>query len=101
MNNYKNIEITSHNGLISDIFDHYNCCVMIRGVRTIIDFNYELQMFYSNLKLNNNIEVVFIPSKLNNSFISSTLVKELFALKSSKLVSFVPKIVLDYLMHNK
>ena len=51
--------------------------MIIRGLRALTDFEYEFQMALTNRKLNNEIETVFIPTSLEQLYVSSSVVKEI------------------------
>ena len=83
------IEIHSVKGLLIDFAKHHNANCIIKGLRAVSDFEYELQMTGMNFQLNPDIETVFLMSSDNHSFISSNLVKEVHKLGGdvSKFVS--------------
>ena len=85
----KKIEIHSVKGLLIDFAKNHNANCIIKGLRAVSDFEYELQMTGMNFQLNSDIETVFLMSSDNHSFISSNLVKEVHKLGGdvSKFVS--------------
>ena len=85
----KKIEIHSVKGLLIDFAKNHNANCIIKGLRAVSDFEYELQMTGMNFQLNPDIETVFLMSSDNHSFISSNLVKEVHKLGGdvSKFVS--------------
>ena len=87
-----NVEIESFDGLIIDFAKNKNVKVLIRGLRVISDFEYELQMAMTNRRLDENIETLFLMPSEKQAFVSSTLIKEAGAL-GADLSSFVPKVV--------
>jgi len=88
----KNIQVEAFDGLIVDYAQRKKINVLIRGLRMISDFEYELQMALTNRRLNENIETVFLMPSEGYSFLSSTLLKEAAAL-GANLSSLVPNFV--------
>lgn len=78
--NYDNVEVDSFNGLLVDYAAQRNATVILRGIRAISDYEYELQMALMNRRLQPEIETVFLMAGEAYSFISSRLVKELVRL---------------------
>tara|TARA_B100001179_G_C18533716_1_gene378363 strand:- start:245 stop:727 length:483 start_codon:yes stop_codon:yes gene_type:complete len=77
INNKSNVEIKSFKGLIVDFTSEMKATVLIKGVRGPVDYDYELQMAGMNSVMNPNIETIFLISKPEYSFISSSLVKQI------------------------
>ena len=71
-----NVEVLGFRGLLADFAKEQNSSVLIRGLRAVSDFEYEFQLANMNRKLNPELESVFLTPAEENSFISSTLVKE-------------------------
>lgn len=80
---HPNVEIDSFHGLLVDYAGRRNAMVIVRGVRAISDYEYELQMALMNRRLRPEIETVFLMASEAYSFISSRLVKEVAALGGS------------------
>jgi pantetheine-phosphate adenylyltransferase len=78
-----NVEVDSFNGLLVDYAARKNATAILRGIRAISDYEYELQMALMNRRLRPEIETVFLMAGEAYSFISSRLVKEVFALGGS------------------
>ncbi len=70
------LEIASFEGLLVDYADTRECDVILRGLRAVSDFEYELQMANMNRKLNDRIETVFMMTEESHFYVSSGLVKE-------------------------
>jgi pantetheine-phosphate adenylyltransferase len=87
-----NIIVRDTAGLIADFAREIGAIAIIRGLRAISDFEYELQMAHINRKLNNQIESIFFMPALKYSFVSSTLVKDII-LHGGNVESFVTKYV--------
>ena len=75
-----NVEVDSFNGLLVDYAARKGASVVIRGIRAISDYEYELQMALMNRRLAPDIETMFMMAGEAYSFISSRLVKEVFRL---------------------
>lgn len=78
-----NVEVDSFHGLLVDFAARKNATAILRGIRAISDYEYELQMALMNRRLRPEIETVFLMAGEAYSFISSRLVKEVFALGGS------------------
>ena len=77
---FRNVEVASFDGLLVDYAAHCGAGLIVRGIRAISDYEYELQMALMNRRLHPGIETVFLMSGEAYSFISSRLVKEVIAL---------------------
>jgi pantetheine-phosphate adenylyltransferase len=73
----KNVTVTSFAGLLVDYVENIEASVIIRGIRAISDYEYELQMALMNRRLSSKIETVFMLPAEAYSFLSSRLVKEI------------------------
>ena len=71
-----NVTVVGFTGLLVDFAKQHNALVLIRGVRTASDFEYEFQLAKMNRSLSSNLESIFFTPSEENSFISSTIVKE-------------------------
>ncbi len=77
---YSNVEVDSFAGLLVDYAAEKKAAVIIRGIRAISDYEYELQMALMNRRLRPEIETIFLMASEAHSFLSSKLVKEVFSL---------------------
>jgi len=77
---YKNVEVDSFDGLLVDHAAQLGATMLLRGIRAISDYEYELQMALMNRRLNPRLETIFMMSNEAYSFISSRLVKQVFSL---------------------
>ena len=77
---YPNVEVDSFDGLLVDYAAARQATVLLRGIRAISDYEYELQMALMNRRLSPDLETVFMMAHEAYSFISSRLVKEVFSL---------------------
>lgn len=69
--------VLGFNNLIADFAKEQSANVLIRGLRAVSDFEYELQMGYANASLNPNLETIYLMPSLKNAFISSSVVREI------------------------
>lgn len=72
----ENVTVIGFKGLLADFADTLDAKILIRGLRAVSDFEYEFQLANMNRRLNPKLESVFLTPAEENSFISSTLVKE-------------------------
>ncbi|MGE0267584.1 MAG: pantetheine-phosphate adenylyltransferase [Candidatus Omnitrophota bacterium] len=84
-----NIEVVEFKGLVVDFARANGINVLVRGLRMISDFEYELQMALTNRRLDETLETVFLMPSEGYSFLSSTLIKEAASL-GADMSSFVP-----------
>lgn len=84
----KNVTVVGFSGLLIDFAKQHQASVLIRGLRSISDFEYELQLANMNKRLSPNLESVFLTPSEKNTFISSTIVKEI-ALHKGDISQFV------------
>lgn len=90
----KNVEVVGFSGLLVDFAKDQHASVLVRGLRAVSDFEYEFQLANMNRRLSPDLESVFLTPAEENSFISSTLVKEV-ALHGGDVSQFVhPKVAL-------
>ena len=73
----KNVEVESFDGLLTDFVYQKGANIILRGLRTVADFEYEFQLVGMNRVLNSQIETVFLAPAEHLSYISSTLVREI------------------------
>ncbi len=86
----KGVSVESFNTLMIEFAQKKKVDNIIRGLRTTTDFEYELQMSYANSSLDDNIDTVFLMPKLENAFISSSIVRELIKF-NGEFEHLVPK----------
>ncbi len=87
------IRVESFSGLLVDFMDRVGARAVVRGLRAVSDFEYEFQMALMNRRLNPRVETVFMMPKEDYIYLSSRLVKEVFAL-GGNLTGLVPEPVL-------
>lgn len=73
---FDNVEVESFDGLLVDYAKQKNAKMIIRGLRAVTDFEYELQMAQTNRELYGNIDTVFLLTNLKYSYLSSSIVKQ-------------------------
>lgn len=92
-----NIMVDDFSGLLADYVKKNNIDVVVRGLRAAMDFEYEIQMAQMNARLfNNNVETIFLMTCPDYSFVSSSIVKEVFTLNGD-IKGLVPDEVLEYM----
>jgi pantetheine-phosphate adenylyltransferase len=96
---YSNVEVDCFDGLLVDYAAERSATVLLRGIRAISDYEYELQMALMNRRLRPTIETVFMMAHEAYSFISSRLVKEVFRL-GGNISGLVPPTV-EARMHDR
>ena len=89
---YHNVKVMPFKGLLVDFAGDVKADVVIRGLRAVTDFEYELQMAQTNYKLAERVETVFLTTRLDYSYLSSTIVKEVAAF-GGDISQFVPETV--------
>jgi pantetheine-phosphate adenylyltransferase len=89
-----NVKVIPFAGLLVDFARQTNSKMIIRGLRAITDFEYELQMSQMNRKLEENVETVFLTTNLEYSYLSSSMVKEVAAF-GGDISQLVPALVAD------
>ncbi len=89
-----NVKIIPFDGLLVDFVRDMDASVVIRGLRAITDFEYELQMAQTNYKLAPDVEYIFLPTNLQYSYLSSSMVKEVAAF-GGDISNFVPDVLID------
>lgn len=86
------VEVDTFRGLLVDYVRRRQATAIVRGLRAISDFEYELQMALMNRRLNPDVETVFMMPAEPYTYVSSRLVKEVFALGGS-IAGLVPEVV--------
>lgn len=85
-----NVKVGSFDGLLVDYMRKIDATIIVRGLRAVTDFEYELQIAQSNHVQNEEIDTIFLTTNLNYSYLSSTIVKE-FASYGGDISRFVPE----------
>ncbi len=89
---YPNVEVMAFDGLLIDFTDKVGAQVIVRGIRAVSDFEYELMMAQTNKRLKDNVETVFFATSAEYSYVSSSTVREL-AYFGGEIGQFVPPTV--------
>ena len=89
-----NVRVESFDGLLVDYMSQIGANTIIRGLRAVTDFEYELQLAQINHVQNEEIETVFLITNLKYSYLSSTIVKEI-ASYGGDISKFVPAELID------
>ena len=92
----KNVEVEAFDGLLVDFVDRCDADVIVRGLRTSNDFEYELPLAQANYKLNESADTIFLATSPEYSYISSSAVKELMR-NNADISGIVPEEALKYL----
>lgn len=93
-----NVEVDSFEGLTIDYAKQKGAHVLLRGLRTSFDFEYELQLSQTNNALYGDLKTVFLITKPEYNFISSSMVREIL-LNKGDISKFVPQAVNEYLIN--
>ena len=89
-----NVEVASFDGLTVDFGKKIGANVIVRGLRAITDFEYELQIAQINHKLNPDIDTIFFTTSVEYSYVSSSIAKEV-ASYGGDVTGFVPAAIID------
>jgi len=90
-----NVEVGSFTGLTVDYAKAKGAQVLIRGLRAVSDFEYEMQMAQTNKHLYPQLDTIFLVPRMENNFISSSVIKEI-SLLGGDITQFVPEPVNKY-----
>lgn len=91
----KNVEVISYSGLLVEYMKSIGCKYIIRGIRAVNDYEYELSLAYGNYDISNGeIETVFIPASREYLYISSSIVREI-ARCGGELKKYLDKKVIE------
>ena len=89
LNNSAKNSLFSFDGLLVDFMEKIDATIIVRGLRAVTDFEYELQIAQSNHRVNPKIDTVFLTTNVKYSYLSSTIVKE-YASYGGDISHFVP-----------
>lgn len=93
-----NVEIDSFSGLLTDYVKAKGCSTVVRGLRAVSDFEYEMQMALVNRKTYGEMETLFMVSSAEHVYLSSSIVKEISSY-GGEVACFVPKEVENALIN--
>lgn len=83
-----NVTVASFDGLLVDYMKEINATIIVRGLRAVTDFEYELQIAQTNHVENPEVETIFLTTSLQYSYLSSTIVKEFAPTEATSPSSF-------------
>ena len=99
----KKIIVKKYSGLTIDFCQNENAFHIIRGIRNSTDFQYEQSIAFSNQMMESSIKTIFITPQKNNTFISSTIVREIIhnnKKNPKKLQNFLPSQIISKIYKN-
>lgn len=88
------IKVKSFNGLLVDFAKECNASFIVRGLRAVTDFDYELQLAQTNHKLYEDIDTIFFTTRLEYSYLSSSTVREIASF-GGDIKQFVPECIVQ------
>ncbi len=91
---FPNVTVGSFEGLTADYARQTGATIVVRGLRAVTDFEYELQIAQTNHVINDSVDTIFLVTNLRYSYLSSTIVKEV-ASYGGDISNFVPEPVID------
>lgn len=89
-----NVEVEAFEGLLVDFADLKKADIIVRGLRAVTDFEYELQLAQTNHKVNPRIDTVFFTTSVEYAYLSSSVVREI-AMYNGDIVDLVPDEIID------
>lgn len=89
-----NVKVMSFEGLLVDFARKVDAQIIVRGLRAVTDFEYELQMSQTNTVLNENVDTIFFTTSLEYAYLSSSTVREV-AYFGADISKFVPESVVQ------
>lgn len=92
--NLSNVEVKASDGLLVDFAQQNGASILVRGLRAVTDFEYELQIAQTNHKLNPFVDTVFLTTSVEYSYVSSSIVREI-ASYGGDISQFVPECIID------
>lgn len=94
--NLPNVTVDTYSGLLVDYARQHGIKIVVKGLRAATDFEYEFQQALGNRQLDPDLETVFVPTKAENMFVSSSIVRQIGEM-GGDISGFVPKEVLSEL----
>ena len=88
----ENIEVEFSDGLLADYAREKNAVAIIKGLRALSDFDYEFQMALTNKQLNSEVETLFLTTRAENMYLSSSMVRQIGSL-GGDISGFVPDVI--------
>ncbi len=90
---FQSVEVDSSEILTAEYAREKDICILLRGLRTASDLDYELRLNWMNQQINKSLETVFVTPCPKNFLISSQIIKEIAKIKPKELENFVPPLV--------
>lgn len=87
-----NVEVDFYDGLLADYAKQHNAYAIVKGLRAMSDFEYEFQMALTNRKLNPDVETLFLTTKSEYMYLSSSMVKQIASM-GGDISEFVPSVI--------
>ena len=88
----ENAQVDCYDGLLADYAKQKNACAIIKGLRAMSDFEYEFQMALTNKKLNPDVETLFLTTRAENMYLSSSMVRQIASMNGD-ITDFVPPVI--------
>ncbi len=88
----QNVVVEFSDGLLADYAKEKGACAIIKGLRALSDFEYEFQMALTNSKLNPDVETLFLTTRAENMYLSSSMVRQIASM-GGDISGFVPDII--------
>ena len=92
----ENVTVDATSELLVEYAKSKGAGVVVKGVRNMIDYEYEYNLFRINREIGDNIDTIFFPAKTEHLYISSTFVREMLIYRRN-IAGYVPKKVNDYI----
>lgn len=94
-----NVTVEAFDGLLVDFAKNKNAGIIVRGLRAVTDFEYELQMAQTNSKISSTVDTIFLTTNVKYAYLSSSVVREI-AKYGGDISHFLPKDIIP-LVYNK
>ncbi|GAC1441667.1 MAG: pantetheine-phosphate adenylyltransferase [Vulcanimicrobiaceae bacterium] len=98
-NVYSNVRVDRFRGLLADFVKKHDADVIVKGLRVVSDFENEMAFAHMNRSLS-NVDTMFLMSDSSYSFVSSSLIKEVF-MQGGDIAKYVPDVVLEFMHHKR
>ena len=87
-----NVEVDFYDGLLADYAKQHKAYAIVKGLRAMSDFEYEFQMALANRKLNPDVETLFLTTKSDYMYLSSSMIKQIASM-GGDISEFVPSVI--------
>lgn len=95
---FPTVKVKSFKGLLVDFMAEVGAKIIIKGLRAVSDFEYEIQMSHMNNKIDSNIETIFMPTSNMYSYLSSSSIKQV-AMYGGNIKDLVPDEIIEDIMN--